>query len=320
MRVLLTGATGAIGPAIIDVLLERGHQVVAMVRDEEKAHRMFRQRVDLVKADVLDRLAVADAVAAAQPHAIIHQATALARNIPMTQFARLFKETNLIRTAGTDNLLAAAGLHGIGKIVAQSFCGWPYAQHENPVVSEDHPFDPQPAKQLRESSAALQHLEAAVIGNSPGGVALRYGGLYGPGTAFSGAGGTIGLIRDRKFPLIGKGTGWWSFIHTTDAATATVAALEPSIGGIYNIVDDDPAAVSDWLPTLAAQLGAKPPLHVPVWLGRLVAGDHLVDLLNNVCAGSNKKAKADLAWSLRYPSWRNGFAEAFGGQGTGYVV
>jgi nucleoside-diphosphate-sugar epimerase len=311
MKVLVTGATGAVGPAVVNQLVESGHAPVVVARNEHKARSVLGRGIRVVSADLLDAAQVDALVEASEPDAIVHQATALNSQVPITRFRELFRETNKLRTLGTDHLVAAASKYGVPKIVAQAFCGWPYAKFGGPVIDETHPFDTALSPQLRETSEALQHLEAAVTGGATEGVALRYGGFYGPRTSFDTAGSVVEQLRRRSFPMIGAGTGWWSFIHVADAAMATVSALKPGVRGIFNIVDDDPAPVREWLPYLCSLLRAPSPLGIPSWLGRLVAGDHVVSMMNDLRAGSNKKAKAALSWSLRYPSWRAGFADTF---------
>jgi nucleoside-diphosphate-sugar epimerase len=239
---------------------------------------------------------------------IVHQLTDLKGALDLRKFDRAFAGSNRLRTAGTDYLLAAARDCGAKRMVAQSFCGWAYARDGGYVKTEDDPLDPHPPRELRATLDAIRHLEHAVT-TTPGvaGVALRYGGFYGPGTGVFDP-FMIEQVRSRRMPLIGGGTAWWSFLHVDDAAEATARAVEQG-AGIYNIVDDDPAPVHDWLPALAAMLGAKPPFRVPAWLGRLAAGEHIVAMMTQARAGSNAKAKRELGWSPHYSSWRQGFAE-----------
>jgi nucleoside-diphosphate-sugar epimerase len=254
--------------------------------------------------DLLDRKAVREAVAAARPEAIVHQASALAGQTDLKHFDRSFAQTNRLRTEGTDALLAAAREAGVGRVVAQSFAGWPYAREGGPVKTEEDRLDPNPVPAMRETLAAIRHLEQAVT--AAGGIALRYGGFYGsPDDA------QLDLVRRRRFPIVGDGGGIWSFVHLEDAAAATVLALERGTPGIYNVVDDEPAAVREWLPALAATIGAKPPRRVPRWLARLLAGQAGVVLMTEIRGASNAKATRVLGWSLRYPSWRQGFVDAY---------
>src|ERR687892_1301503 len=263
MRVFVAGATGA---RLVPKLVERGHEVIGTSRSAEKARRLRARGAEAVVLDVLDREAVRKAVLAARPDAIVHQATALAGLSDFKNFDRSFAQTNRLRVEGTDALLAAAREAGVARFVGQSYTGWPYARVGGPVKSEEDPLDPTPAAAMSESLAAIRHLERLVTG--AGGLALRYGGFYGsPDDA------QLELVRKRRFPIVGDGGGIWSFVHLDDAAAATVLALERGDPGIYNIVDDDPAPVREWLPELAAIVGAKPPRHVPRWLAQMVAGE-----------------------------------------------
>jgi 2-alkyl-3-oxoalkanoate reductase len=304
MRVFVAGATGAIGSRLVPQLIEWGHEVVGTTRSEEKAKRLVEQGAEPVVLDVLDQGAVGEAVASARPDAIVHEATALSGVAAYRSLDRTFAQTNRLRTAGTDALLAAARGAGVDRFVAQSFTSWPYARVGGPIKTEEDPLDDDPPATTRETLAAIKHLERATV--QAGGIALRYGGFYGsPDDA------QIEAVRKRRFPIIGSGDGITSFVHLEDAAAATVLALETGKPGIYNVVDDDPAPVREWLPALASVIGAKPPRHVPRWLGRLLAGDGVVALLTECRGASNAKAKRELGWHLRYPSWRQGFAEAY---------
>jgi 2-alkyl-3-oxoalkanoate reductase len=253
--------------------------------------------------DGLDGAAVGQAVAEAQPDAIVHQMTALAAAADLRRFDRWFATTNELRTAGTRHLLAAAQASGVGKVVAQSYIGWNNSRTGPPVKSEDDPLDPEPAKAQRESMAAIRFLERAVTEAPLTGIVLRYGNFYGPGASES----MVEMVRARKMPIIGAGTGVWSFIHLDDAATATVAAVERGEAGVYNIVDDDPAPVAEWLPHLAEAVGAKPPMRVPVWLARPLAGEVVVRWMTEGRGSTNEKAKRDLGWRPDWTSWRDGF-------------
>ncbi len=305
MRVFVAGASGAIGTRLVPRLVEHGHAVVGSARSDEKAALVRAFGAEAVVLDLLDARAVERAIRAARPDAIVHQATALTGLQDIKHFDRTFAQTNRLRTEGTDALLQAARAAGVSRVVAQSFAGWPYAREGGPVKSEDDPLDPDPAPAMRETLAAIRHVEQAVT--AAGGIALRYGGFYGsPGDA------QVDLVRKRRFPLVGDGGGIWSFVHLDDAAAATVLALEAGAPGIYNVVDDDPAPVREWLPALAAALGAKPPLRVPRWLARVVAGEAGVIMMTQIRGASNRKAKEQLGWTLRYPSWRQGFVAAYG--------
>jgi nucleoside-diphosphate-sugar epimerase len=306
MRVFVAGATGAVGSRLVPQLVERGHEVVGTTRSAGKADRLTGVGAEAVVLDLLDHHAVQDAVAAARPEAIVHEATALAGLADLKHFDRSFAETNRLRTEGTDALLAAAREVGVSRFVAQSFAGWPYARVGGPVKSEKDPLDPNPVAAMRESHAALRHLERATV--EAGGAALRYGGLYGaPDDA------QLALVRARRFPIVGDGGGISSFVHLEDAASATVLAVEQGAQGVFNVVDDDPAPVREWLPALAAAIGAKPPRRVPRWLARLAAGEAGVVLLTEARGASNAKVKRELGWTLRHPSWRQGFVDAYAG-------
>lgn len=304
MRVLVVGATGAVGTRLVPLLAVNGHHVIGTSRSPQKAARLRSMGAEAVTLDVLDPRAVRTAVLAAQPEAIVHQATALSGMSDVKHFDRSFAETNRLRTEGTDALLAAARELDVGRFVAQSFAGWPYAREGGPVKTEEDPLDPEPVEAMSETLAAIRHLEEKVVG--AGGLALRYGGFYGsPDDAVA------DLVRKRRFPLVGDGEGISSFVHLEDAASATVLALEHGEPGIYNVVDDEPAPVREWLPVLAETIGAKPPRHVPRWLAQLVAGEAGVVLMTETRGASNAKAKRELGWTLRYPSWREGFRAAY---------
>ncbi|MBN9304709.1 MAG: dehydrogenase [Devosia sp. 67-54] len=307
MRIFVAGATGAVGRSLVPLLVGKGHSVVGLTRTPKKADLLRNLGAEPVVADALDEKAIHAAVAAARPDAIIHQLTDLKGVLDLRQFDRAFASSNQLRTIGTDYLLAAARDCGVQRVVAQSFCGWPYARDGGYVKTEDDPLDPNPPQEFRGTLDAIRYLENAVT-TTPGftGVALRYGGFYGPGTGVFDP-SMLEQVRKRRMPLIGGGTAWWSFLHIDDAAAAAAVAVERG-SGIYNIVDDDPAPVHVWLPALAAMLGAKPPFHVPAWLARLIAGEHLVVMMTQSRAGSNAKAKRELGWSPRYSSWRQGFA------------
>jgi 2-alkyl-3-oxoalkanoate reductase len=306
MRVFVAGASGAIGARLVPQLVRRGHKVFGTSRSPEKAERLHTLGAEPVALDLLDAEAVRNAVAHARPDAIVHQATALAGPTDVKHFDRSFALTNRLRTQGTDALLAAAREAGVGRFVAQSFAGWPYARVDGAVKTEDDPLDPTPATEMRETLAAIRRLEQAVV--AAGGVALRYGGFYG-----SRDDAQLELVRKRRFPIVGNGDGMFSFVHLEDAASATVLALEQAAAGIYNIVDDEPARAREWLPELAAMIGAKPPRRIPRWLARLVAGEVAVVLMTEARGASNAKAKRELGWRPRYPSWREGFRATYAG-------
>jgi nucleoside-diphosphate-sugar epimerase len=315
MKVFVAGATGALGRVLVPQLVAGGHEVVGMTRTPAKKDLLRGLGARPVVADALDPDAVARAVAEAEPEVIVHQLTALSGSLDLRHIDRAFGETNRLRTEGTDHLLAAGRALGVRRFVAQSFAGWPSARTGGPVKSEADPFDPTPPAALKTMLDAIRYLEDAVTGATwTEGVVLRYGGFYGPGTSFSlkPEGEHVTAIRQRKFPLVGNGAGVWSFIHIEDAATATVAAIEHGERGVYNVVDDEPAPVSAWLPVAADTLGAKPPRRLPRWLGRIAAGEAAVVMMTEVRGASNKKAKRELDWSPRYGSWRQGFAKGLG--------
>src|SRR5580700_7899996 len=297
MRVFVAGASGAIGTRLVPQLIVRGHEVTGtFTSSPEKAERIRGLGAGAVALDLLDAAAVRAAVLAAKPDAIIHQATALAGGFSR-KLDKTFAQTNRLRTGGTD------------AFVAQSFAPYRYAPEGGMVKTEDDPLIAVPAKGTERTFAAMAYLDKAVTG--AGGIALRYGGFYGDADN-----PLLKPVRRRLFPIIGNGEGVMSYIHLDDAATATVAALEHGQGGIYNIVDDDPAPLREWLPVLASVLGAKPPRHMPAWLARLVAGEDAVNMGTGSRGASNAKAKRELGWTLRYPSWRQGFAAAYGSAAT----
>jgi nucleoside-diphosphate-sugar epimerase len=263
-------------------------------------------------ADALDERSIHAAVEAARPDVIVHELTDLKGASDLRHFDRAFANSNRLRTRGTDYLLAAARDCGMRRLVAQSYCGWPYARSGGHVKSEEDPLDPDPPPQQRRALDAIRYMESAVTTSAtPEGVALRYGAFYGPDTGIFDA-ALVEQIRKRRVPLIGNGTAWWSFLHIDDAAEATALAVERG-SSVYNIVDDDPAPVREWLPATAAMIGAKPPFHVPAWLARFTAGEHVVVMMTQSRAGSNAKAKRELGWHPRHPSWRQGFAEISAG-------
>ncbi len=310
MRVFVAGATGAIGTQLVPRLVAAGHEVLGMTRSASKRAMLHDLGAVPVVADALDPAQVADAVARAQPDVIVHQLTAIGTLDPR-HFDRDFALTNRLRTEGTDYLLSAGQAVGVRRFVAQSYGAWPYARTGGPVKSEEDPLDPAPAREMRETLAAIRHLEQAVLGARwTEGIVLRYGAFYGPGTSLAPGGEQFEMIRRRKFPLVGDGGGVWSFIHVADAAEATVAAVGRGRRGVYNVVDDDPAPVAAWLPALAQALGAKKPMRVPRFIGRLFAGEAGVVMMTDSRGASNAKAKRELAWRPAHPSWRQGFAAA----------
>jgi nucleoside-diphosphate-sugar epimerase len=310
MRVFVAGATGVLGRRLVPLLTSTGHQVIGSTTSAGKLARLRMAGADGVVVDILDAASTARAIDAAKPDVVVHEATALGElAFDPRRFDAIFARTNALRTVGTRNLLAAATSAGVDRFVAASFCGWPFAPVGGIAKAEDDSFDPNPPKSFVHTLAALQDLESMVT--AAGGVVLRYGGFYGPGTSLDVSGEQTIAIRKRRLPIVGAGTGIFSFIHVDDAATATLAALTRG-SGIYNIVDDDPAAVRDWIPYLAEVLGAKPPRKVAPWLARLIAGEAAVRLMTQARGGSNAKARRDLDWKPRYPSWREGFAHELG--------
>ena len=320
MKIFLAGATGAIGRALLPQLVAHGHQVTGMTRNTAKQDLLRSLGARPVVADALDADAVARVVASAEPEVIIHELTALSgklsiRDARHPERSALAIMTNRLRTESTDHLLAAGRAVGVRRFVVQSFAAFRWARTGGPVLTEDDPIDPDPPAALRVPLIGLLRTEGAVSGIEwAEGLVLRYGGFYGPGTAISNAPDApmATLVRKRRFPIVGDGAGVWSHIHIDDAAAATVAALDHGEPGIYNIVDDEPAPVRDWLPVLASALGAKPPRRIPRWLARLAAGETATLMMTEAKGSSNTKAKQQLRWRPRYPSWREGFRQGLG--------
>lgn len=305
MKVLVVGATGAVGRPLVRQLVSAGHVVVATARHVPDLATAGAEHRSL---DLLDASAVAATVTEVRPDAIVHQATALTGlGNNLRRFDKLFETTNRLRVEGTRNLMAAvAALSSPTRLVVQSFCGWPWAPEGGPVKSEDDRLDPHPAAAFRKTFAAIVELEALVTAQ-PGGVVVRYGALYGPGTSLTRGGEQIEAIRQRQFPLVGDASAVWSFIHVDDAAGAAVAALDRGVG-TYNVVDDTPVRLSEWLVETARMLGAPRPRRIPVWLARLAGGEGLVHMTTRARGSSNAKAKAELGWSPLHRDWRSGFA------------
>ena len=304
MRVFVAGASGAIGTRLVPQLIDRGHEVIGTFRSPGNAGRVWALGAEPMVLDLLDASAVRRAVLETEPDAIVHQATALANLRDFKHFDRTFAQTNRLRTEGTDALLAAAREAGVRRFVAQSFASNRYERRGGPVKTEDDPLDPTPVPAMRETDAAMKYLDEAVT--KAGGIALRYGGFYGAPND-----GLLAPVRKRQFPIVGNGGGVFSFIHLDDAASATVVAVEHDTAGIFNIVDDEPAPVREWLPVLACVLGAKPPRRLPRWLARLVAGEVATTMATESRGASNAKARRQLGWTPRYSSWREGFAAAY---------
>ena len=302
MRIFVTGATGALGRHLVPELVEAGHNVTATTRSQTKIAQLRAAGAEPVVVNGLDRDAVIAAVLAADPDVIVHEMTALAGMRSLRKLDQTFSATNELRTRGTDNLLAAAAQAGTRRFVAQSN-SFVYARTGGPVKTEEDPLDSRPVPSAARTIAAMKYVDVTVPQSVPEGIVLRYGGFYGPGASDE----MFEIVRKRQFPVVGGGTGIWSFIHTADAADATLAAIERGTAGAYNIVDNDPAAVADWLPYLAEVLGAKPPLRLPAWLARPLAGEFVVTQMTEARGCSNEKARKELGWEPRYASWRDGF-------------
>jgi nucleoside-diphosphate-sugar epimerase len=303
MRVFVAGAGGAVGRRLVPMLVARGHQVTGTTTSEKGADAIRRLGAERVVVDGLDAAGIGEAVARAEPDAIIHEMTALSGTPDFKHFDRWFALTNRLRTEGTQNLLAAANASGVKRFVAQSFTGWSNARTGGWIKTEDDALDPDPVKEQRETLAAIKFLEHAVLDAPLEGIVVRYGGLYGPGSSEK----LVEVLNRRMFPVIGDGAGMISSTHIDDAAGGTVAALERGRRGVYNIVDDEPAPARVFIPAVAEAVGAKPPLHIPAWLGRLVAGGFAVTMMTEGRGSSNAKAKRELGWQPIWPSWRDGF-------------
>jgi nucleoside-diphosphate-sugar epimerase len=317
MRVFLAGATGAIGTPLLPMLVADGHEVVAMTRSARKADQLRASGATPALADGLDRRAVVEAVVEAKPEVVIHQLTALTGFRSLKHWDREWEQTNRLRAQGTDHLLEGAQAAGARRFIAQSYAGWPYSREGAPVKTEDEPFDPDPPAQMRATLEAIRYLEDRVLGADLEGIVLRYGSLYGPGTSLAQGGDILEMVRARRFPMVDGGSGIWSFVHVEDAASATLACVQPGGAGVYNVVDDEPAPVSVWLPELARAIGAKPPLRLPAWLAGLVVGPVGVSMMTRVRGASNAKAKRELGWQPRFPSWREGFRTGLGDPAAG---
>ncbi len=303
MRVFVAGATGALGRHLVPGLVAAGHEVTATTRTPGKVAQLREAGAEPVVVDGLDREAVIAAVRAAAPEVIVHQMTALADMRSLRKVDQEFAATNELRTRGTDNLLAAAARAGTRRVIAQGH-NFVYERSGGPVKTEEDPLVSRPpSPSSARSLAAIKHVDKTVPLAAPEGIVLRYGSFYGPGASDL----LLDAVRKRQVPVIGGGTGIWSFIEITDAAAATVAAVDRGAPGVYNVVDSDPAPVAEWLPYLAKVAGAKPPLRVPALLGRLLAGEFVVAQMTNARGSSNEKARKELGWEPRYASWREGF-------------
>jgi nucleoside-diphosphate-sugar epimerase len=308
MRIFVAGAGGAIGRSLLPRLIASGHEVVASTRSPGKIEELRALGAQAVVMDGLDAGSVGEAIARAEPEVIVHQMTALAGVTDLKRFDESFAVTNELRTRGTEHLLAAADAVGVRRFVAQSYTGWPNAREGGPVKTEEDPLDAHPPAAMRKTLEAIRRLEALVTAARLEGVVLRYGSFYGPGASDE----LVQLVRARRLPLVGGGTGIWSWLHIDDAAGATVVAVEGRATGVFNVVDDDPAPVAEWLPYLAQVLGAKLPRRVPAWLARLAAGEAVVSMMTESRGSSNAKAKRELRWQPQWPSWRQGFRAGLG--------
>lgn len=313
MKIFLAGATGAVGRRLIPMLVGAGHAVTGTTRNSNKASSISSAGATPSVVDALNPRDILEAVRQANPDVIIHQLTAIPTRFDLRRFDHEFAATNRLRTEGTDNLLAAAHAVGCRRFIAQSYTGWPYERSGGWLKTEQDPLISSPEPQIRETLKAILHVESSVLGDSRvQGFVLRFGSFYGPGTSLGIGGSVLEDIRQRRIPIVGKGSGYWSFIHIDDVAGATLAAVEGKAPGIYNIADDEPAPVAEWLPYLAGVLGAKPPRHVPAWLARLAIGPHGVAMMTVARGASNQKAKSTLPLKLKWPSWRQGFRDGLG--------
>jgi 2-alkyl-3-oxoalkanoate reductase len=304
MRVLVAGATGVVGRQLVPQLIAARHEVSATTRSQSKIDSLRAAGAEPYLLDGLDGAAVGTVVAQARPDVIVHEMTAIPPMMNFRKFEQTFAATNTLRTTALDHLLAAARAQGVSRLVAQSYAGWPNARTGGPVKTEADPLDPTPPAAMRSSLDAIRYLEQAVTSAPFAGLALRYGSLYGPGASEV----FVRLLRRRQVPVIGDGAGVWSFLHVTDAAAATVAAVSQGTTGVYNIVDDEPATVAEWLPVLAKGACARPPWHVPGWLGGLAAGEAGLSMMTQVRGSSNAKAKRELGWTPIWATWRDGFS------------
>ncbi|MFG1813847.1 NAD-dependent epimerase/dehydratase family protein [Kribbella sp. NPDC049174] len=302
MRVFVTGATGALGRHLVPGLVAAGHHVTATTRSPGKVAQLRAAGAEPVVVDGLDRDGVIAAVGAAEPEVIVHQMTALAEMRSLRNVDKVFAATNALRTRGTDNLLAAAERAGTRRVVAQGH-NFVYDQSGGPVKTETDPLIAKPVPSAVRTMAAMKYVDQTVPLKAPEGIVLRYGTFYGPGASDA----MVEMVRKRQMPIVGGGTGVWSFIETSDAAAATLAAVERGEPGVYNVVDNDPAPVAEWLPYLAEIAGAKPPMQLPAWLGKLLAGDFVLAQMTTARGASNEKARTKLGWEPKYASWRDGF-------------
>ena len=315
MRILVAGATGAIGRQLVPRLVAAGNDVAGTTRSQGKLDDVRAMGAMPILLDAFDAEAVGRAVKEFRPEVIVHQMTDL-KHMDMRRFEQGFERTNRLRTEALDNLLAAGRAVGARKFVAQSFAGWPFERVGGPVKREDDPLDPNPVPAMRTTLAAIRHLEEAVVGAAwTEGIALRYGGFYGPGTGMDTGGGQLEMLRQRKLPIVGNGAGVWSFIHVADAAEATVAAIERGTRGLYHVTEDEPATVAEWVPVVSRRLGVKPPMRVPRWVGRLLGGATITAVMTEVRGASNAKAKRELGWAPKH-SWRRDLGAPAGNSGA----
>lgn len=313
MRVLLAGATGALGRRLLPKLIDAGHDVVGTTRSAEKLAGLEAAGAQGVVMDGLDRTSVGQAVAGTEPEVVIHQLTALSTMGNLKKFDEEFAETNRLRTTGTDHLLAASRAAGAKRFIAQSYTGWPNERTGDRIKDETSPLDSTPTAVSARTVDAIRYLEETVTSATDmEGLVLRYGSFYGPGTGLANGGVLLKMVAKRKLPVVGGGAGVWSFCHIDDAASATLAAVTRGAPGVYNIVDDEPSEVAEWLPYLAKAIGAKPPMRLPAWLAKPMIGEHGISMMTQVRGSSNAKAKAELGWSPAYPSWRDGFRTGLG--------
>ena len=304
MRVLVAGATGVVGRQLVPQLISAGHEVSATTRSQPKIESLRAAGAEPYLVDGLDAAVVGAVVAQARPDVIVHEMTAIPAMINFRKFEQTFAATSRLRTTALDHLLGAARAQGVSRLIAQSYAGWPNVRTGGPVKTETDPLDPAPPAAMRSTLDAIRYLEQAVTSAPLAGLALRYGSLYGPGASEV----FVRLLRRRQVPVIGAGSGVWSFLHVTDAAAATVAAVSQGAPGVYNVVDDEPATVAEWLPVMARGAGAPPPWHVPGWLGRLAAGEAGLSMMTKIRGSSNAKAKRELGWTPIWATWRDGFA------------
>jgi nucleoside-diphosphate-sugar epimerase len=306
MKVFVAGGSGVIGCRLVRKLVDAGHRVTASTTSIDKVPTLTAMGADAVLMNGLDANMVVERVVDSSPDVVVHQMTALAGEPNMRRPDRWFAVTDRLRTEGTDNLLAAAEAAGASHFVAQSYAGWPYERQGTWVKSETDPLDPRPTPRQRQSVDAIRHLEHAISAAPLIGTVLRYGLLYGPGVSDT----TVVMVRKRKFPIVGSGKGMTSWLQIDDAVMAVLTAIDRPRPGVYNIVDDEPAPVAEWLPFMAEVLGAKPPVHLPKWIGRLAAGPAAVALMTEARGASNKRAKDELGWLPHWTSWREGFRHA----------